>query len=62
MKHYASSSPLTKGGGFVRQFEARRLRVELTPWPPLLEREGEIENEMISFQPPSLFKRRGFGG
>jgi hypothetical protein len=40
----------------------RRRGSELTPCPPLLEREGERKNAMISFQSPSLAKRRGFGG
>jgi len=31
------------------------MRRELTPWPPLLEREGELR------EPPSLPKRRGLG-
>ena len=51
--------------GLVHQFGLHWRRNELTPCPPLLElleREGEPENEMISFKPPSLSKRRGFGG
>jgi len=40
-----------------REISANLAPFELTPWPPLLKREGE---KLVS--PPSLLKRRGLGG
>ena len=62
LKRVTAALPLTPNTVDVKPEGNRDALPELTPWPPLLPREGEEEVDIVRNQkPPSLAKRRGLG-